>query len=1011
MTTALDLEGGDGTVPENAVAVVGMALRVAGTSDTETFWANLLAERVTLPAALAETSLEGRLVAGQIDRFQEFDAELFGMPPAHAAATDPQHRVLAELSWEALETAGLDTLRSRDKVGVFVGSGPDAYLHDNLLHDASVVRGLGEEQLRLGNSRDYLAAALSFRLGFTGPSLTVQSACSTALVAVHQAVRSLLTYECDIAVAGACTVHPAAQPAYPYLEGGIVSPDGRCRSFTANSNGTVPASGAGVVVLRRADDALAGGLGRPRAYILGSAVNNDGAQRMSLTAPSPTGQAEVIREALESAGLGPGDIGYVETHGTGTALGDQVELAALAEVYGEHSGEPLALGSVKPNVGHCDTAAGVIGLIKTVLAVESRTLPPTPAQPGDGPDADLGSPRFRLPRRAEAWGDRLPRAAAVSSFGLGGTNAHVVIGPADTAPLPATGEGPGHRVAVLSAATDRALRDKAQALAEWLEGPGATKELPDVLGTLWHGRRQLAHRRAVVLPEDEVQARAELGEALSNLGSTGGSRAAGTDPQVAVVLPGQGTRLAGVGAELACFEERFAEDLAELHQVILRAGGPDLRDALNWAPDDARLLDTAVVQPLLFALGLSALRLLDRRGARPGILLGHSVGELTAATYAGVFTLEEGAAAVIQRGALMGAAPRGAMLAIGAGQDTALRLISGLPADICALNAVDSTVVGADVVTIDEVEQRCREEGVNTTRLATAHAFHSRAMDEAATAFEKFLTGLSLSAPNLTVLSNLTGDVLSAEEACDPAYWASQLRSTVRFDEAVHTLAAGAPSVVVGAHRGPATTNPLRQVLRRSGVATQVTDLLGSRTRPEALAYQDTLAALWEAGCPVHIDVPEPRRAVRLPSYPFAATRHWVDAPAEVPSAPAASCAAPMATAPVETFAASVTEGGADLDVSSGAGHVAQTVKAIWQAAFGGPEIRAEDNFFTLGGSSLQAAHVLTQVNEALLVNASLSDLYGNSDLGAFTARIEELLAVRNDDELLQLLSEIEADQ
>lgn len=1000
------------TEPDNTVAVVGMALRVPGAADPRTFWSNLIDGRVSVPAAARDEHGDGQLVAGQIDRFQEFDAELFGVLPSHAAATDPQHRVLTELVWEALEDAGLDTQRSQDKVGVFVGCGPDAYLHGHVRPDESVVRALGEEQLQVGNSRDFLATALSYRLGFTGPSLTVQTACSTSLVAVHQAVRSLLTYECDIAVAGGCTIHPAEQPPYSYVEGGIVSADGLCRPFTSGSKGTVPSSGAGVVVLRRAGEADAPGApGTARAYILGSAVNNDGADRMSLTAPSPRGQAEVIREALETAGLDAGDIGYVETHGTGTALGDQIELAALAEVYGTgESTAPLALGTVKPNVGHCDTAAGVIGLIKTVLAVEHGVIPPAPPQPGDGPVVDLGSARFRLPRQARPWDATAPQAAAVSSFGLGGTNAHVVVGRATTAPPAPAGDG-GHRVAVLSAATGQALRDKAGTVAEWLDGAGAATPLPDVLGALWHGRRRLRHRLAVDLPGGEAEARAELRDALRSLAADGDGHRAEPDPTVAVVLPGQGVRLAGVGAELLAAEPEFAADVAELHRTVLRVGGPDLRDCAHWQDDDPRLLDTSVVQPMLFVLGLAAMRLLDRRGAGPRVLLGHSIGELTAAAHAGVFTPEDAAAAVVQRGRLMAAAPAGAMLAVRAGEDTARRLLTGLTADVCGLNGPDSTVLGGDLDTVAELERRCRAEGLTAKRLATSHAFHSRAMDEAATAFEEFLRGCELSAPQLMVISNLTGAALTADQARDPGYWARQLRSTVRFGEAMNTLAAAKPQVVVGLHRGPSTTDPVRQILRRLGVPAPVTDMLGSRTRSEARAYEATLATLWTIGCPVRVDVPHPRQAVRLPAYPFAPTRHWIDAPAAPPSASDAPSATTAPQPRATTAAASPDAAGAA--VASGtepAGDdIAASVTGIWQAAFGGPALRSTDNFFSLGGTSLQAAHLVVQVNDTLLTSVSLADLYENSTLGGFTARVEELLRLRDDDELLRLLDEIEA--
>ncbi|MGI5479411.1 beta-ketoacyl synthase N-terminal-like domain-containing protein [Streptomyces lavendofoliae] len=990
---------------DTAVAIAGLALRAPGAASTADFWSAVVDGRVVLPAAQQDGCATDRPLAGQIERFAEFDADLFNVLPAHAAAMDPQHRVLTELVWEALEDAGLDTRRSTERVGVFAGCGPDTYLHSHVLADEKTVRSLGREQIALGNARDYLTTAVSYRLGLTGPSITVQTACSTGLVAVHQAVRSLLTYECDVAIAGGVSVHPEEDPSYEYVEGGITSPDGRCRAFTEGSLGTVPSSGGAVVVLRRAADVAA--TGSPvRATILGSAVNNDGADRMSLVAPSPRGQAEALREALDMAGLDPSDIGFIETHGTGTVLGDQVELAALAEVYG--TGAPLALGAVKANIGHCDTAAGAIGLVKAVLALEEGVLPPTPAQPGDGPDAPLGSPGFFLPRTAREWPEDLPRRAAVSSFGLGGTNAHVVLGAPHGverdaqagAEDPATArEGRGPRVAVLSAATPEALRERAADLADWLDGAGAEAADGDLFGTLWHGRRPLAERWALALPHDS--ARQDLREALDGLARGGGGRTSATTPRIAVVLPGQGGELHGLGGELASADPLFGTDLASLHNAVLNAGGPDLRSAATWAADDPRLLDTAMAQPLLFALGLAGLRALKRAGAEPAVVLGHSVGELTAAAYAEVWSDADAAAAVVRRGRLMADAPEGAMLAVQATQDRVHELARGLDVDVCVRNAPDNTVMGGTPEAVDALTARCVEQGVTTRRLRTTRAFHSRLMDEAATDFARFVGTLTPRPPTVRIMSNLTGEPLTAEEAVDPAYWGRQLRGTVEFEAALHSLLASAPEAVVALHGARAMSSLARAAARRQGVPALFVDALPKGGRGEVLDWHDLLAGLWTAGCPVEPLAAPPRRRVRLPRYPFSRTRHWIAAAPAVPAPRTASSTCGTAeSAPVDGGAGD--EGGTHGDIDA-------LVARSWQEAFGGEPLKPEDNFFDLGGTSLQAARLITVVNDLLLVEAHLQDLYEHSSLGAFTTRVAGLAAERDDAELLRMLDEIEA--
>ncbi|MBV6699873.1 acyltransferase domain-containing protein [Kitasatospora aureofaciens] len=965
---------------DSAVAVVGVALRVPGAADPDTFWENLLTEQVSLPGELPD----GTLGVGHFDRVADFDAELFGLTPTQAEVTDPQHRVATELVWQALEDAGIDTERDPGRVGVFLGCGDNAYRYQYVETDDRLRRAAGRQQISLGNDKDFLATGIAYRLGLTGPSLTVQTACSTSLVAVHLAVRSLLTYECDIAVAGGVTVQLPLDANYTYSEGDIVSPDGRCRPFTQGSRGTVPAGGAGVVVLRRAAEAG----GAVRALVVGSAVNNDGADRMSLAAPSPRGQAAVIREALEVAGLEAGDIGFVETHGTGTELGDRVELSALAETYGE-AGDSCALGSVKANIGHTDTAAGVIGLIKAVLAVQHGDIPPTPAQPGDGPDVELGAERFHLPRKTVSWPGGGVRRAAVSSFGLGGTNAHVVLAqppaPAalDSAALESSEQ---HRpgLAVLSAAHPEALARTARSLAERLDK--AQPPITELLGTLWHGRRQLPYRWAVPVEGlDDSVARRELATALRGAEQ---SRAAVTNPRIAVLLPGQGVPMPGAGRELARADSDFAADLAALQGEVRRVGGPDLQGSADWSADDPRLLDTSVVQPLLFTLELALLRSLDRQGIRPSVLLGHSVGELVAATWAEVFTVADGAAAVIERGRLMSLAAAGAMTALRAGEAAALELADGLALDVCAVNAHDTVVLGGDEPEVAELERRCAGRGIRVVRLATAHAFHSRTMAEAADAFADFLGTLPLKAPRVTVLSNLTGQPLTAEQATSAAYWGRQLGSTVRFGDAVDALLELDPQVVLEAGPGRAFTGQLRRAARAAGRTPVVAELLGDGRRAESVVHLAALGAAWTLGCGITPPVAAPSGAVRLPGYSFADTRYW--------AGPA------VAGEPVPQVVREPEPETAD-------GGTVAILAELWQESFGGPAIRPEDNFFELGGTSLQAAQLLNVVSDRLLVDLRLQEIYEHSSFADFAARVEDLIADRDDSELMRLLAELEA--
>ncbi|HYX24301.1 MAG TPA: type I polyketide synthase, partial [Thermoanaerobaculia bacterium] len=668
------------------VAIIGMAVRFPGAASLERFWENLRdgVESVSFfgdeellaagvdPALLRDPAyVRARAV---VDGVEDFDAAFFGFTPREAAVMDPQHRLLLECAWEALEDAGYDPERAGGRTAVYAGSGTSSYLFANLLPNAPLLAAVGPLQAMLLNDRDFLATRLSYKLGLKGPSLLVQTACSTGLAAVHVASQGLLSGESDLALAGAVSIALPAKEGYLYEEGGIASPDGHCRAFDAAAGGSVVGNGAGVVVLKRLADALADG-DRVYAVIRGSAVNNDGAARVGFTAPSVEGQAEVITESLLMAGVEPASIAYVEGHGSGTALGDPIEVTALVQAFAAAGGtDACALGSVKSNVGHLNTAAGLAGLVKAVLALQHATIPPSLHFARPNPQCDFGP--FHVPTRALPWpAERSPRRAAVSSFGLGGTNVHAVL---EEAPA-AEPSGPSRpwQLLTVSARTETALDAACRRLADRLESEDLN--LADVAFTLQRGRKAFAKRRAVVC-RDRAEAVAAL---RAGRGARGGFE--GSERPVVFLFPGLGDHAVGMGRGLYESEPVFAAEVDRCAAILAPHLGVDLRDVLfaepgprpasdlrtllrrNAAPlDEAgqRLARTEYAQPAVFVVEYALARLLLSWGVRPQAMIGYSLGEYVAAALAGVLSLEDALALVAGRAKLIQELPAGAMLAV-----------------------------------------------------------------------------------------------------------------------------------------------------------------------------------------------------------------------------------------------------------------------------------------------------------------------------------------------------------
>ncbi|MGW3044484.1 type I polyketide synthase [Kitasatospora sp. NPDC001159] len=931
---------------EDRIAVVGLACRVPGAADAAGFWQNLLdgVESITVGERGPDDPPGYVPATGRLDALEEFDAEFFGMTPREAEYADPQHRLFLEQCWVALEHAGVDPARAAGRIGVWGGCGFNGYLPLNLLpHLAAgdVLREYPAELLH-GNDKDYLTSRVAYRLGLDGPAVTVQTACSTSLVAVVQACQALLDYQCDTALAGGASVKLPQDWGYVHETGGIQSPDGHCRPFDASAAGTVFTSGVGVVVLKRLADALADG-DRVHAVILGSAVNNDGARKVGYAAPSVDGQRAAIADAYRSAGISPATVGYVEAHGTGTAVGDPIELAALDAVFAPAGAAPgsVAIGSVKSNLGHLNAASGVIGLLKAVLAVREDRLPASLHYRERNPRTDPASP-FAVNTDLRPWPAAPgPRRAGVSSFGVGGTNVHLVVEqpPAPTAP----GAVREQQLLTLSAHSAEALAEARTRLAARLREDTAVR-LADFAHTLQRGRRQFDHRTTVVAA-DPLAAADALERATD--------RAPAAPLRAALLFPGQGSQYRGMAAELLRTEAEFAAHVAECAELLAPELGRDLRTLLDRRPAPGEpdpLTATELAQPALFTVGYALARWWQSTGVQPVALLGHSIGEWAAACLAGVFELPDALRLVAARGRLMAALPPGAMVAVELKEDEARALAEEHGLSLAAVNGPRRCVLAGPE---EAVERLARQ--VPARRLVTSHAFHSAMLDPMTGPFAELVATVARHKPTVPFLSNVSGTWITAEQAVDPQYWARQARATVRFaDGAAALLAAGRPLLV---EAGPGRVLG-RLVGELDPDVRAVASLPGAReTGGDQAVLLRALGAAWEAGVAVDwkaFGAAEQRRTAELPGHLFRRRRHWIDAPGSVRTEPHGPDTVP--DTPAE-----------EQDVTT-------QVLALWRELLG-TDVTPADDLFELGGDSLLVTRLASRANRLFGVELPLDDL------------------------------------
>ncbi|MEM9291571.1 MAG: amino acid adenylation domain-containing protein [Acidobacteriota bacterium] len=1048
------------------IAVLSAAGRFPGAEDVETLWQRLREGRELLthfrreeiqargadPSILEDPSFVPS--AGQVENIDLFDAELFGYTPREAEVLDPQHRLLLECAWEAMERAGYRPGDPRLAVGVYAGSRFNDYLVQ-LFSRQDIVRDVGAYLLMLANDRDYLATRISYKLDLQGPSVVIQTACSTSLVAVHMACQGLLAGECDLALAGGVSLLSPSYVGHRYTEGAIFSPDGHCRPFDEQARGTVAGSGLGLVVLKRLDEALEDG-DDVLAVIRGSAINNDGAGKVGYTAPSVAGQSRAIRAAQELAEVDPATLTYVEAHGTATPLGDPIEIAALTRTFRRSTDEQgfCTIGSLKSNVGHLDPAAGIAGLIKTVLMLQHGEIPPSLHYRSPNPRIELGSSPFRVATELQPWEvpGGGPRRAGVSSFGIGGTNAHAVL---EEAPRrPPSGPASPQQLILLSARSEAALDAQQDRLSGWWEktfpaaeanspngssngfrNPSAQERLrllADASFTLAVGRKELEYRRAFVCEGVEEGRQILLGQRPEALM---GRRRDGANRPLVFLFSGQGSQYPAMGRELYETEESFRQVVDRAHdhlgEIEVEGARGGLRDWLyGERADAAALRATVLAQPALFTLEVALATWLESLGLEAEGMAGHSIGELAAAHRAGVMSFDDALTVVAARGRLMQSLPPGAMISLPWSPQRAQRELPQ-ELDLAAINGPGHVVAAGDLDAIDGFCRRLDEAGQNYRRLHTSHAFHSRAMEPILDAFGEVVSGIPLRPPERPFLSAVDGRPADGQRVTRAQYWVQQLRRPVDLAAVLQRLFEEPDRILVEIGPGRALATLARRHDARPAQMEVLSTLPSAPASDGAPASDrrsvlETLGRLWLAGAEVRWSslFSSRRQRISMPTYPFQRQRYWIEGRSleHALEISAGGPEAPVDAADAEGRASGAAAGDGDSSppglgnrpplASSFApprGERERQVAQIWSRLLGIDPIGLHDNFFELGGSSLVATQLAARLRETLEVDLALSDLLENPTVGGLTAVLERQLE-RSEGAPRETLAAIEPD-
>ncbi|MTJ47693.1 non-ribosomal peptide synthetase/type I polyketide synthase [Dolichospermum sp. UHCC 0259] len=1020
------------------IAIIGMSGRFPGAENINEFWQNLR-DGVESIAPLSDEDVTLRLpgidpdllnnpnyikIAALIPKIDEFDAAFFGYSPREAQFIDPQQRMFLECAWSALENAGYQSDRGH-VIGVYGGVASSSYLLNNILqnHDIAQDRWVNsalELQISLGNSKDYLSTRVAYKLNLTGPAINVQTACSTSLVAVHLACQSLLKGECDIALAGAVSL--LQQAGYLYEEGMISSPDGHCRTFDAEAKGTLFGDGVGVVVLKPLKRAIADG-DYIYATIKGSAINNDGNLKVGYTAPSIDGQAAVIAAAQEDAAIAPETITYIEAHGTGTALGDPIEIAGLTQAFRMKTDKKgyCAIGSVKSNIGHLNTVAGVTGLIKTALALKHQQIPPSLNFERPNPGIDFPNSPFYVNTQLSPWeSNDFPRRAGVSSFGFGGTNAHVVLEEWDNAArksqvntsTSSVTSQKSKELIVISAKTATALDTATINLTTHLQA-NPEINLADVAYTLAVGRVGFNHRR-ILVASDLVDAANTLNTGEKNRVFTN----SGTIKPRSVVFmfSGQGSQYVNMARELYETEPYFQEQIDISCEILQPHLGFNLRDVLYPDPEEiatatAKLTQTATTQPALFVIEYAIAQLWIKWGITPTAMIGHSIGEYVAATLAGVFSLEDALALVAARGQLMQSMAPGSMLAVPLPENEVEPLLTGTSLQIAVINSPTNCVVSGTTPAIEAFAQQLAAQGIESRLLQTSHAFHSQMMAEILEPFTEKVKQVRLNPPTIPFVSNVTGTWITDEDATNPSYYAQHLRQAVRFADGVKQFFDHPEQILLEVGPGRTLSTLSKRHPDKPSDQISLTSIRHPQDEYSDVSFiLNNLGQMWLAGLEINWSAfygEGQNYRIPLPTYPFERQRYWIEPTKQTTEIKLDTRKKPNISdwfyiprwkqfLQIEETKDQSENSSLNTVINQASGssqeQIEQTLLKIWQKVLGINNITIDDNFFELGGDSLLALYLLTAIEQSLGKRLTLATLFVANTIKqlAVLLRVEE---------------------
>ena len=1041
----------------NGVAIIGMAGRFPKASDIYEFWQNLVEGKECITFYTSEELIEAGIgpavlenpdyvkAKGEVENVDMFDASFFSINPREAEVTDPQHRMLLECAWEALEHAGYESGKYDGSIGIYAGKSMDYYLLLNVYPYIRKEISAGSLQAAIGNDKDSLTTTISYHLDLRGPAITIQTSSSTSLVAVCVACQSILTYQCDIALAGGITAGPPIKSGYLYQEGNIWSPDGHCRAFDAKAQGFVSGCGMGLVVLKRLEDALRDG-DTIWAVIKGFAVNNDGSKKVSYSAPSVWAQAEVISLAQVMADVHPETIQYIEAHGTGTNLGDPIEMTALTRAFRTQTDKKqfCAIGSVKTNIGHLDNAAGVAGLMKTILSIHYRKIPASLHFEKPNPKIDFDNSPFYVNTELKEWPENingLPRRAGVTSLGMGGTNAHVIVEEAPAIGTP--GISREWQLLLLSAKTSPALDAKTRDLGNYIKKEEKKNmNLADMAYTLALGRKDFNRRRYVLCRQ--------LNDAAASLENLTPGRAVDAvcevvDRPVVFMFSGQGAQYVNMGRELYEKEPVFKENIDKCTAILTPLLNMDVRKLLY--PERAEEIEknmesleqTWLTQPVLVMLEYSLAQLWVDWGIKPAAMIGHSIGEFTAACLSGCMSLEDVLTLVVRRGRLMHGQEKGAMLSVGITESEIPGILAEFSGQLslAAVNSPQHCVISGNIAAVETLAKQLTEKNIFCKQLHTSHAFHSPMMESITNEFAAEVGKIKLNTPTIPFISCVTGTWITNEEAQNPQYWARQLREPVRFSDGIRALLQEPSRLLLEVGPGNSLCLLAKEHSKEKpgveiGIYSSIRHI--KQTDLDIAFILKTLGNLWLAGAPVdwkNYYCSETRRRIPLPTYPFERKRYWLEGINEKEPAPLSEIemASTLEEKPIED---SVAAGAKDAGVGKSEVKVSKTfqprpqlnneyvaptndsersITAIWEDILGIQPIGIEDNFFDLGGHSLLAALFLSRLQEELGVRLELKSIF-ESPTVATIAKVLETEKERDKDKNVQdleaLLDEIE---